>query len=74
MSVFNFLEKKSLMKKALKLFNQSKYQETLECYDKITSELDPTYINAWYEKGRVYHKLKDYENALIKLYAWIQHM
>jgi len=42
--LFGKSKKNSLIKKAHKLFSQGKYQEALECYDKIISEIDSNYI------------------------------
>ena len=40
MGLFGDYKKNSLIKKAYKLYNQDKFQEALECYDKIILEID----------------------------------
>jgi len=57
MGLFDRSNKKSLNKKANKLFNQNKYMEALECYNELL-EIDSNYIKAWYGKGIIFHELK----------------
>ena len=38
------------------------FQQALKWYDKVI-QMDPNYINAYYNKGRIYEFIKEYQNA-----------
>jgi len=44
------------------LYNQGKYKEAMEIYDRIIEE-DEEYIDAWYYKGEILYKENKYEEA-----------
>ena len=63
-TVFDSFKKNALIKTAYNLTNQCKYQEALECYNKIL-ETDLYYIKAWYGKGVVLEELENYQESLV---------
>ena len=50
-------------KKALALEKLGKYEESIECYDKIL-EIDPRALNAYHNKGVALEKLGKHEEAV----------
>ncbi|MFZ2472633.1 MAG: tetratricopeptide repeat protein [Methanothrix sp.] len=53
----------SLIKKGLSLYDQDKYYEAIQSYDKAI-ELDPSNCVAWTYKGDVFFALEKYDDAL----------
>ena len=42
---------------------QENYENAIICHEKAI-KLDPKWISPWLSKGRVYHKLKEYEKSI----------
>jgi tetratricopeptide (TPR) repeat protein len=59
----NKSNKKSLLKKANKYFEEGKYEKAMESYDKLI-ELDPQSFYAWSNKGFIYSLTKKDDDAL----------
>ena len=62
MSVFDGYKKKKLLNDGIKLLNQKKYEDSIECFNKVL-ELDPNYENAWYYKGYSLFYSGNYQKA-----------
>ena len=62
MSIFDGYKKKKLLKDGIKLLNQKKYEDSIECFNK-TLKLDPNYESAWYNKGYSLFYIDNYQKA-----------
>lgn len=56
-----------LNNKGLSLYNLKRYNEAIECYDKIL-EINPKDANAWYKKGVVLYQDLHKDEEVIKAY------
>lgn len=65
MGLFDGFKKDRLVKKVYRLIDQGKYQEAIECFDKVL-ELNPTDSNAWNRKGLILagSKIKKHHEAV----------
>lgn len=61
-SIFDGYKKKNLLNDGIKLLNQKKYEDSIECFNKAL-ELDSTYGNAWYNKGYSLFYIGNYQKA-----------
>ncbi len=62
MGIFDSYKKKKLLNDGIKLLNQKKYEDSIECFEKAL-ELDPNYENAWYNKGYILLNMGNYLEA-----------
>jgi tetratricopeptide (TPR) repeat protein len=62
MSIFDSYKKKNLLNDGIKLLNQKKYDDSIECFEKAL-ELDPNYEKAWCNKGYTLLNIGNYIEA-----------
>lgn len=64
MGLFDYFKERSLFNKMVDLKNQGRFDEALECLDKIL-EMNPENIPALYDKGKISEITGNYETALM---------